>query len=142
MSKLDTLIKELAKARADQARAGSAAKALLAPIQISEAYTQLVSQEKQAKAEVERLTEIIRTTGKTYYVKKNEKNPHEKVEVRIFKVARIEKVETVRQWLWKHLPDALVMNEDVISDYVQNVGPIPGVIIEDDPRVYIASKLE
>lgn len=140
--KLESLLEQLRIARQDRGEAMQIMKSLLDAVRDTAEFKAAEAQAQAAEEQAKKFTEQIVTWGKTYYVRKaGDKHPHPLVEIKVFRIPRITRPNLTREWAWKKHPEFLLFDEEKIGKYAKEIGEVPGVVIEDDPRVYIAKDL-
>lgn len=138
---IKALLDQLAKARIERDAAKNAMKELLDQVRLSAEFQAAEAKAVNAQTIVETLTEKIVTWGKAYYARKQDKHPHPGVEIKIFNAVHYRNRTAAMKWAVERLPNALTLDDKKVIAYASKVGDIPGVIIEDDPRVFIARDL-
>jgi DNA polymerase-3 subunit epsilon len=137
---LAQLVDELKYKRIDLAEVVAEAKEIKQ--EIVDRLEKVSARQREIDAACAELEKKIREQGASHYVLTQEKHPTAGVEIKLFDEATIEKPDAVRDWCFKGLPAALVMDEKKVKKYALDFGDIPGVkVVRDVPRVQIATKL-
>lgn len=138
---VNELLEKLSKARSNLEAATKIKADILTTARGMREYTSaesIVNIENAIIAEVE---EKIRTLVLTEWVNNQNKHPHEKVEVKIFKTFKVVDPAAMRKWVFEKLADALQVDQAKVKKYAMEIGPVEGCETGEEARVQIASKL-
>lgn len=141
MNNYTELLKELADHRQAAVTLQESKKKLLDCVKESREYLEIDQKHKDAQEKVDRLEAEIKALAEKEYQTTGNKKPHEKVQVKIFKVFKILDAETMKAWVFKNLQDALKVDEAKVKDYAQKIGAVQGTEVAEEARAQIASTL-
>jgi hypothetical protein len=139
---IDQLLEQLAAARYLVEEARAAMKEMVENVQQSDAYLASESARKLGEDEIARITSEICDLALNSFADTGEKHPHEKVEVKVFKVVSPYDEKKAREWCLTDFRPALKLDKTTFEKAVKD-GNIPAELayFVDDIRVQIASKL-
>lgn len=142
---MNELIEKLKKARTDESTYKAILKAMTeqATKELHErpAWTEASTALEKVSASVSELEEEIRKQAVTFYAENQNKHPHPKVEIKLFKVFKIVDPSKVLAWVKTNLADALLYDAKKVETYVKNIGPVDGCSLAEEPRAQIAKEL-
>lgn len=104
-------------------------------------YTYNAEKAKEASAKIETLEAEIRATALAMYKADGNKNPHEKVSIKLANVFKIVDPVRVLAWVKINLADALVYDEKKVKNYSTKIGAVDGTEITETPQAQIATEL-
>lgn len=142
MSKMDELLQNLRQWRREENIAAQNMSHALEQFKASDGvYTNQKSNLETAKSMVDNLESQIKEMAIRDYEVTQNKKPHDKVAIKIFKTFKIVDSNRVLAWVKTNLADALIYDERKIKDYATKIGAVEGTLLADEPRVQIASEL-
>ena len=141
MNNYDALLEALKEARETEEKAKASLKSALDALKNSEGYVLMTNMHEVAHSAVEEIEKKLREIAYTEWVNTQNKHPHEKIEVKIFKTFKVISADTVREWVLKNLPAALSPDMKKVEKYALEIGPVDGTEKGEEARVQIASKL-
>lgn len=140
-SQLEELISLLASERQNLADHKLAMQGALDQFMASDdVYTYNHEQAELKKTAVAELETNIRELALAEYATNQDKHPHEKVEIKIFKTFTVLDQNAVREWCFKNHPLALKPDMKMVEADAK-AGPVDGTETGEEPRAMIASKL-
>jgi len=141
MQNYDTALTDLAKARACIEQFKAEMNAMVKVVSDSPNYIEAQRAYEESKAVAAQIEEEIRKSALEGYTATGEKNPHEKVTVKVFKVFSVIDPARVLAWVKNNLADALVVDGKKVESYATKIGPVDGTALTEEPRAQIATKL-
>ena len=141
MNQYDELLERLKEARETDEKAKASLKQAMDVLKASESYMALDSIHTVAQSAVEEIEKKLREIAYTEWLNTQNKHPHEKIEVKIFKTFKVISADTVREWVLKNLPAALSPDMKKVEKYAMEIGPVDGTEKGEEARIQIASKL-
>lgn len=135
-------LQDLATARATEEQLKKQQVAMLLEVQNSDQYTQVDLQRTQAKAEIERLTELVKSKALEEFNGTKNKKPFDGVEIKVFTVVNITDERKAREWCVANFRPALKLDVKVFEKAAKD-GHIPDELakVELEPRAQIAADL-
>jgi len=94
-----------------------------------------------AEQGLEKMTSEVRDLALTEWINTQNKHPHEKIEVKIFKTFKVLDPKRLREWVFTNLPAALSPDLEKVKKYALEIGDVEGTEKGEEPRIQIASKL-
>jgi len=137
----DELLARLKEARETDEKAKASMKQALDTLKASESYSTIETIHTVSQSAIEELEKQLREIAYTEWVNTQNKHPHEKIEVKIFKTFKVLSADTVREWALKNLPAALSPDMKKVEKYALEIGPVDGTEKGEEARIQIASKL-
>jgi hypothetical protein len=138
---IEQKLAELKQAREVSALCKSEMKYIIDAAKLYPQYRDLSDKANQADANIEKLEEEIKLKALEEYNGTKNKNPFEKVTIKIFKTFKIVDVEKVKEWAWLNLPAAFKLDDAKIKTYSNSFGDVPGTETGEEARALIASEL-
>lgn len=138
---IEKALQELKEAREQGANAKAQMDEMTKAVTTSKEYLALQQYRTAADLLIESLTKAITDEADKFYKSTAEKKFHDKVQVKIFAVAKILDANKVREWCFKNLPAALHPDLKTVEKYAKDFGNVDGVEVVEEPRVQIATKL-
>lgn len=139
---LEKLITTLAVLRMDEEIYDARRRLMLEDFVNSLEYKTAEDASKTATQEVEKCTNAVHAEALTMWEANDDKHPHPKVEIKMFLRTSITDSEVARNWCFDNLRAALKLDTKTVEKYAKQFGVVPGVDVEELPKVYIASKLD
>lgn len=137
----EQLLEMLKEARERSFTAKLTADAILQTVKASPEYVNAIEECQAALANVTTLEESIRAEAIRDYLASDNKHPHPKVEIKLFKTFSIVDPQKVLAWVKTNLADALVVDDKKVKAYATKIGPVDGTAMTEEPKAMIASDL-
>ena len=140
---LDKLLEDLKVSRQRAERARAEKTELVQKFQQTPEYTSLDLELKFADEAKDRLENELRQFALNQYLDDNNKHPHPKIEIKIFKFVDILNEGAAREWCFLNFRPALKLDTKAFEKAAKD-GNIPPDLaaLREEPRVLISSVLE
>lgn len=138
---MNKLLEELRIARAAVEEAKTAQKAKLEAFQQTPEWQDLQLHRVEYDQEIADIEERIKELAMIEWINNQNKHPHEKVEIKLFKTFKVLDPAKVRSWCLENLRDALIVDDKKVKEYAVKIGSVEGTETGEEARVQIASKL-
>lgn len=138
---IEVVLQELKAVREGVEEVKAKMKISLDEFQASKQWQDMQLTRLGLETQIEILEDRIKESAISEFRVSQNKNFHQKVKIKIFKVFKVVDPEKVTEWCRKFFVGALKPDMKMVEDYVKGNAAFDGVELTEEPRVQIAKEL-
>lgn len=139
--KYDEMLATLKNLRQREGELREEKKAMIEAVTSTQSYKSAELELTSVSAAIVEFEKQIKDMAVADYTSNGIKQPHPKVQVKLFQKFTVLDPARVLTWVKTSLADALVYDEKKVKDYATKIGPVDGTEIVEEVRALIAKEL-